>query len=35
MNAIGKALWFIESHYARDISLEDIAETAGLSRYHL
>jgi AraC family transcriptional regulator len=35
MNAIGKALWFIESHYARDISLEDIAATAGLSRYHL
>jgi AraC family transcriptional regulator len=35
MNAIGKAVWFIESHFARDISLEEIAETAGLSRYHL
>lgn len=35
MNAIGRALWFIESHYATDISLEDIARNAGLSRTHL
>jgi len=35
MNAIGKAVWFIESHFAKDISLDEIAETAGLSRYHL
>ena len=35
MNAIGKAVWFIESHFASDITLEDVAETAGLSRYHL
>ncbi|MCA1491930.1 AraC family transcriptional regulator [Sinorhizobium alkalisoli] len=35
MSAIGRAIWFIESHFARDISLEQIAEAAGLSRYHL
>lgn len=35
MNAIGKAVWFIESHFAKDISLDEIAETAGLSRCHL
>lgn len=35
MSAIGRAIWFIESHFASDISLDEIAETAGLSRYHL
>lgn len=35
MNPVGKALWFIESHYASDITLEDIAEAGGVSRYHL
>lgn len=35
MSAIGRAIWFIESHFARDISLEQIADAAGLSRYHL
>ncbi|NRP69678.1 Right origin-binding protein [Ensifer psoraleae] len=35
MSAIGRAIWFIESHFAEDISLDDVAETAGLSRYHL
>ncbi|MGF6173598.1 AraC family transcriptional regulator [Ensifer sp. 4252] len=35
MSAIGRAIWFIESHFARDISLEEIAEAAGLSRFHL
>lgn len=35
MSAIGRAIWFIESHFAEDISLEEITETAGLSRYHL
>lgn len=38
-NAIGdpvaKSLWFIESHYADEISLEDIAAASGVSRYHL
>jgi AraC family transcriptional regulator len=35
MNPVGKALWFIESHFAGDISLTDIAEVAGVSRYHV
>jgi AraC family transcriptional regulator len=29
-----KALWFIESHFAQDITLDDIAAAAGVSRYH-
>jgi AraC family transcriptional regulator len=35
MTAIGRAIWFIESHFSSDISLDEIADTAGLSRYHL
>ncbi len=35
MSAIGRAIWFIESHFASGISLDEIAETAGLSRFHL
>ncbi len=34
-NPAGKALWFIESHYAEPITLEEIAEMAGVSRHHL
>lgn len=35
MNPIGKALWFIESHFVQDLTLDDIASVAGVSRYHL
>jgi AraC family transcriptional regulator len=35
MSAIGRAIWFIESHFGDDISLEEISDVAGLSRYHL
>src|SRR5579864_8643997 len=35
MNPVGKALWFIESHFAQEISLEDIAKIGGVSRYHM
>jgi AraC family transcriptional regulator len=35
MNPVGKALWFIESHFTEDISLEDIANVGGVSRYHM
>ena len=35
MNPVAKALWYIESHYERDIALEDIANCAGVSRFHL
>ncbi|TCL69577.1 AraC family transcriptional regulator [Rhizobium sp. BK251] len=35
MSAIKRAVWFIESHFASDISLEEISDAAGLSRFHL
>src|SRR5262249_21998773 len=31
---IRKALWYIESHFASPIGLDDIAEVSGLSRFH-
>lgn len=35
MDPVAKALWFIESHLDRDITLEDVAENSGVSRFHL
>jgi AraC family transcriptional regulator len=35
MNPVGKALWFIESHSRREITLDDIADVAHVSRFHL
>jgi AraC family transcriptional regulator len=35
MNPVARTLWFIESHYARDVSLEEISAVAGVSRFHL
>lgn len=35
MQAIGKALWYIESHFGEPVSLDDVAEVSGLSRFHL
>jgi AraC family transcriptional regulator len=35
VNPAGKALWFIETHFAQKITLEDLAGIAGVSRYHL
>jgi len=35
MNAVEKALWFIESHFGGEITLLDIANTAGVSRFHM
>ena len=35
MTPVGKAIWFIESHFAGEISLDEIARSAGVSRYHL
>jgi AraC family transcriptional regulator len=32
---VQKALWFVESHSAGDIALDDVAECAGVSRFHL
>ena len=34
-NPVGKALWYIESHFTEDIALDEIATVAGVSRYHL
>ncbi|MFP4004377.1 MAG: helix-turn-helix domain-containing protein [Alphaproteobacteria bacterium] len=35
MEAVRKALWYIESRYADGIDLHDIARASGLSRFHL
>jgi AraC family transcriptional regulator len=35
MTPVGKALWYIESHFNEAISLDDIAGVAGVSRFHL
>jgi AraC family transcriptional regulator len=35
MSPVGKALWFIESHFAGELTLDDIANCCCVSRYHL
>jgi AraC family transcriptional regulator len=35
MNAVGKAIWFIETHFSSDVSLDEIAKSVGVSRYYL
>ena len=35
MNPVAKALWFIESHFAQEITLDDVANAGGVSRYHM
>ena len=35
MTPVGKALWYIESHFNDAISLDDIAAVAGVSRFHM
>lgn len=35
MNPVGKALWYIESHFGRELTLEEVATASGVSRYHL
>ena len=35
MSPVGKALWYIESHLTRELSLEEIAAGAEISRFHL
>ena len=32
---VARALWFIEGNFFREIALEDIADAAGVSRFHL
>ena len=35
MDPLQKAIWFVESHLGEEITLDDVAEVAGLSRFHL
>ena len=35
MNPVAKALWFIESHFAQELTLDDVASAGGVSRYHM
>ena len=35
MNAVEKALWFIESHFAQEITLDGVAKAGGVSRFHM
>ena len=35
MSVTSKALWYIESHLDSDLSLEEVAEVASVSRFHL
>ena len=35
MNPAGKALWFIESHLADELTLDEISGVAGISRFHM
>jgi AraC family transcriptional regulator len=34
-NPIEKAIWFIESHFARDITLDELAGVCGMSRFQM
>jgi AraC family transcriptional regulator len=35
MNPVNKALWFVESHFGQEITLDDVAKVGGVSRYHM
>lgn len=35
MHPVAKALWFIESHFAGEITLDEIAAVGGVSRFHM
>jgi AraC family transcriptional regulator len=35
MTPVNKALWYIESHFAEDIALDEIARVSGASRFYL
>ena len=35
MTPVSKALWYIESHFATEITLADVALMSGVSRYHI
>jgi AraC family transcriptional regulator len=35
MNPTGRALWYIESRFREEVTLDDVAAAAGVSRFHL
>ncbi len=35
MKPVDAAIWYIESHFKGDLSLDDVAQIAGVSRFHL
>jgi AraC family transcriptional regulator len=35
LNPVGKALWYIETHFASDVSLDDVSKQGGVSRFHM
>ena len=35
MNPVEKALWYVESHFREEVTLDDVAAHAGVSRYHM
>jgi AraC family transcriptional regulator len=35
MNPVAKALWLIESHFTAEVTLAEISEIAGVSRFHM
>jgi AraC family transcriptional regulator len=35
MNPANKALWYIESHFASELSLDEVAAHSGVTRFHL
>ncbi|RUU25112.1 AraC family transcriptional regulator [Mesorhizobium sp. M6A.T.Ce.TU.016.01.1.1] len=35
MNPTEKALWFVESHLPESVSLDDVAKSSGVSRFHV
>jgi len=35
LNPVAKALWFIESHFAGEVTLAEISDIAGVSRFHM
>lgn len=35
MNPVNKALWYIESHFTQEITLDELAEASHVSRFHM
>ena len=35
MNPVARALWYIESHFATEVTLDEVAEVSGVSRFHM